>query len=393
MKWVISSLSVKVNSLTSIDIEIPYSYYSLPLCKPLDGIKDSAENLGELLMGDRIENSPYEFKMYTNETKLFVCRSDPLNANDLPERIDEMNQVNLLLDNLPAISPFAVVQELLREVEISHWGSVQVTEHYKLVHAGARHKGIFSRVEYQSRPSIRGISSFKHLLVQLPPRVHSVYYRDGIGNISTSRLHVGAKKGCIQEQYLVEEAMMYCMEYIHDGNLGSHKNGRRVIMNEDIERAHPMDKKGKQYVLPNIEYQQIRKWVLTHSLENAEWEEKYQVYLQSQKSRGKNRRGSQANELDYIPWLRLQLQNENVSPFKRIVDGKRSHVEASRKQVDLKQMNQASKRRDDKNKSGMYNLVYGNAVLGVGPYHIAGKLLILKKCQPTGRASLQKQLC
>ncbi|KAF9615633.1 hypothetical protein IFM89_025186 [Coptis chinensis] len=67
--------------------------------------------------------------------------------------------------------------------------------------------------------------------------------------------------------------MMYCMEYIHDGNLGSHKNGRRVIMNEDIESAHPMDKKGKQYVLPNIEYQQVRKWVLTHSLENAEWEE------------------------------------------------------------------------------------------------------------------------
>ncbi|KAF9614426.1 hypothetical protein IFM89_018571 [Coptis chinensis] len=99
-------LYVKVNSLTSIDTEIPYSYYSLPLCKPLDGIKDSAENLGELLMGDRIENSPYEFKMYTNETNLFVCRSDPLNANDfkiLKERIDEMYQVNLLLDNLPAI--------------------------------------------------------------------------------------------------------------------------------------------------------------------------------------------------------------------------------------------------------------------------------------------------
>ncbi|KAF9615217.1 hypothetical protein IFM89_022479 [Coptis chinensis] len=145
-----------------------------------------------------------------------------------------------------------------------------------------------------------------------------------VHNVATMWLYVTNQtfvEGCIQEQYLVEEAMMYCMEYIHDGNLGSHKNGRRVIMNEDIERAHPMDKKGKQYVLPNIEYQQVRKWVLTHSLENAEWEEKYQVYLQSQKSRGKNRRGSQANELDYIPWLRLQLQNENVSPFKRIVDG------------------------------------------------------------------------
>ncbi|KAF9609243.1 hypothetical protein IFM89_014437 [Coptis chinensis] len=56
-------------------------------------------------------------------------------------------------------------------------------------------------------------------------------------------------------------------------------------MNEDIESAHPMDKKGKQYVLPNIEYQQVRKWVLTHFPENADWEEKYQVYLHSQKSR------------------------------------------------------------------------------------------------------------
>lgn len=42
--------------------------------------------------------------------------------------------------------PFAVVEELVREVEVSHWGSLQIREHYKLVHAGARHKGIFSRL-------------------------------------------------------------------------------------------------------------------------------------------------------------------------------------------------------------------------------------------------------
>ncbi|KAF5187712.1 Transmembrane 9 superfamily member [Thalictrum thalictroides] len=100
------SLYVKVNSLTSIDTEIPYSYYSLPFCKPLEGIKDSAENLGELLMGDRIENSPYKFKMYTNESDVFLCRSDPLTGDDfkmLTKRIDEMYQVNLILENLPAI--------------------------------------------------------------------------------------------------------------------------------------------------------------------------------------------------------------------------------------------------------------------------------------------------
>ncbi|KAI4346327.1 hypothetical protein L6164_007234 [Bauhinia variegata] len=84
--------------------------------------------------------------------------------------------------------PFAVVEELEREVEISHWGSLQVTERYRLSHGGARHKGVFSRVEYQTRPGAAGASSFKHLLARLPPRVHSVYYRDEIGNISSSHL-------------------------------------------------------------------------------------------------------------------------------------------------------------------------------------------------------------
>ncbi|ONK59592.1 uncharacterized protein A4U43_C08F8050 [Asparagus officinalis] len=99
------SLSVKVNSLTSIETEIPFSYYSLPFCQPQEGIKDSAENLGELLMGDRIENSPYQFKMHTNESDVFLCRSDLSkdNFNLLKKRIDEMYQVNLILDNLPAI--------------------------------------------------------------------------------------------------------------------------------------------------------------------------------------------------------------------------------------------------------------------------------------------------
>ncbi|KAJ4952259.1 hypothetical protein NE237_029091 [Protea cynaroides] len=99
-------LSVKVNSLTSIETEMPFSYYSLPFCKPPEGVKDSAENLGELLMGDRIENSPYRFRMYTNKTEIFSCKTDPLSVDDyklLTKRIDEMYQVNLILDNLPAI--------------------------------------------------------------------------------------------------------------------------------------------------------------------------------------------------------------------------------------------------------------------------------------------------
>lgn len=52
-------LKVKVNKLSSTKTQLPYLYYSIPYCRPQQ-IVDSAENLGEVLRGDRIENSPYE---------------------------------------------------------------------------------------------------------------------------------------------------------------------------------------------------------------------------------------------------------------------------------------------------------------------------------------------
>ncbi|CAK9178291.1 unnamed protein product [Ilex paraguariensis] len=103
-------------------------------------------------------------------------------------------------ENLPSFSfspivihlvnnqPFAVAQELVREIEISHWGNVQVTEHYNLIHGGAHITGEFSRLDYQARPHVRGASAFRNLVAKLPPRAHSIYYRDEIGNISTSNL-------------------------------------------------------------------------------------------------------------------------------------------------------------------------------------------------------------
>lgn len=52
-------VTVKVNKLTSIKTQLPYEYYSLDYCKP-PKIENVAENLGEVLRGDRIENSPFE---------------------------------------------------------------------------------------------------------------------------------------------------------------------------------------------------------------------------------------------------------------------------------------------------------------------------------------------
>nr|GEW63583.1 transmembrane 9 superfamily member 12 [Tanacetum cinerariifolium] len=95
----------KVNSLTSIETELPFSYYSLPYCKPSGGIKKSAENLGELLMGDQIDNSPYRFQMNVNES-VFLCTTRPLSEHEvklLKERTRDLYQVNMILDNLPVM--------------------------------------------------------------------------------------------------------------------------------------------------------------------------------------------------------------------------------------------------------------------------------------------------
>ncbi|RLN05494.1 transmembrane 9 superfamily member 9-like [Panicum miliaceum] len=101
-------LLVKVNKLTSTKTQLPYSYYSLPFCKP-DTIVDSAENLGEVLRGDRIENSPYVFEMREPKMCQIVCRAsiDDKQAKELKEKIGDEYRVNMILDNLPLVVPIA----------------------------------------------------------------------------------------------------------------------------------------------------------------------------------------------------------------------------------------------------------------------------------------------
>jgi transmembrane 9 superfamily protein 2/4 len=64
-----------VNKLTSVHTQLPYKYYDkLPFCAPTT-IEDKAENLGEILMGDRIENSNYEVRLCLLSRKFVVTVS------------------------------------------------------------------------------------------------------------------------------------------------------------------------------------------------------------------------------------------------------------------------------------------------------------------------------
>ncbi|KAA3486235.1 transmembrane 9 superfamily member 10-like isoform X1 [Gossypium australe] len=76
--------------------------------KTPDHIVDSAENLGEVLRGDRIENSPYTvFIMRESRMCNVVCRKvlDKKAAKAFKEKIDDEYRVNMILDNLPLVVP------------------------------------------------------------------------------------------------------------------------------------------------------------------------------------------------------------------------------------------------------------------------------------------------
>ena len=72
-------LAADVNSLTSPETELPFEYYSLPFCKPPEGVRStlSAINPGTILTGARIENSPYNFTTMVRSPSAHVPAAQP----------------------------------------------------------------------------------------------------------------------------------------------------------------------------------------------------------------------------------------------------------------------------------------------------------------------------
>ena len=99
-------IAVRVNSLTSSSRIMPMPWYSLPWCQmPPEEIKAHKQrmNLGEILWGDQVEPSLFEFEVLTNITCSSLCvKSMKYKDKELlTKRIEENYRGNLILDNLP----------------------------------------------------------------------------------------------------------------------------------------------------------------------------------------------------------------------------------------------------------------------------------------------------
>uniref|UniRef100_A0A1I7W677 Dolichyl-diphosphooligosaccharide--protein glycosyltransferase subunit 1 n=1 Tax=Heterorhabditis bacteriophora TaxID=37862 RepID=A0A1I7W677_HETBA len=97
--------------------------------------------------------------------------------------------------------PFVVATTVERRIEISHWGNIAVEDYIELVHKGAQLKvfycyfqcqGSFSRLDYQMDRRGRRQPTLQYFTTILPASAKDIYYRDEIGNISTSAVRVRA---------------------------------------------------------------------------------------------------------------------------------------------------------------------------------------------------------
>ncbi|GBL89998.1 Dolichyl-diphosphooligosaccharide--protein glycosyltransferase subunit 1 [Araneus ventricosus] len=152
-----------------------------------------------LYHGNHYYYSPYHTKTQTtsvtlpsNSVESFskvkpVSHSDNLITYGPYDNIGpySVNKMTIHCENNNA---FLTVTNLNRAIEVSHWGVISIEEEIDIAHTGAKLKGAFSRYEFQRDQS--GISSVKSFKTVLPASASDVYYRDEIGNISTSHLRV-----------------------------------------------------------------------------------------------------------------------------------------------------------------------------------------------------------
>ncbi len=80
---------------------------------------------------------------------------------------------------------FPLATSVEREIEVSHWGNVAVEEYFDVRNDGALLKNGFSRLDHQMKDPKH---SFQALDAYLPSDAYGIYYRDELGNVTSSHL-------------------------------------------------------------------------------------------------------------------------------------------------------------------------------------------------------------
>ncbi|TSV54869.1 Dolichyl-diphosphooligosaccharide--protein glycosyltransferase subunit 1 [Bagarius yarrelli] len=188
--------ALTVGAKLRVKVETVFSHVLTPFPTHIT----QAERQLVVFQGNHYLYSPYATRSQTTRVRLASKTIESYTKLGNPSKNDEAIEYGPFKD-VPAFSqdtmkihyennsPFLTISSITRTIEVSHWGNIAVEETIDLRHTGAYLKGAFSRYDYQ-RQSDSGISSIKSFKTILPASAQDVYYRDEIGNISTSHLQV-----------------------------------------------------------------------------------------------------------------------------------------------------------------------------------------------------------
>lgn len=151
----------------------------------------------------KLQDSHYYFSKYPTKTQKTSIKLASSNVESYTRKVPHTNRGSAIglgpYTDVEAYSwspctvhsqnhePFAKLSTVDVDMEVSHWGSISVEEVVELQHAGAKLKGGFSRFQYQMRQQ-ENSHGFNTLLAVLPGQSSDIFYRDQIGNVSSSEL-------------------------------------------------------------------------------------------------------------------------------------------------------------------------------------------------------------
>jgi len=190
------TVAVEIGAGKSEELEINIVYPHAQSALPEEIRQDDVQYVR--FVGNVYFTSPYDTSSQTTSVKAAgptqsftkfkpFKSSGEKSVNYGPYEDVKANAFQELAVHFESKAPFLTVTDLSREIEISHWGNVAVTEDITMKHTGAKLKGAFSRLDFQRNPN-SARNAVKQFETHLPAAARDVYYRDVIGNISTSNL-------------------------------------------------------------------------------------------------------------------------------------------------------------------------------------------------------------
>ncbi|KAI8335166.1 Ribophorin I [Chlamydoabsidia padenii] len=156
------------------------------------------------------------------------------------------NSFHELQCHFESTGPIITVTQLERDLQVSHWGNnLAVEEHYTIRNDGAELDENFNRVRYMISSQVHSSTNMlKELFLELPAGATNAYFRDEIGNVSTSHFRNERDRSVleIKPRYPLFGGWNYNWYHGYNVNLGSflRYSGQYILNVNFVENTKSM---------------------------------------------------------------------------------------------------------------------------------------------------------